>query len=58
MRVRFCQQRIQIFGSGTDMIGYGRLCVAIMDADIGTAIDPDCLAALKRGFVRMERVAA
>jgi putative nucleotidyltransferase with HDIG domain len=30
----------------------------IMDADIGTAIDPDCLAALKRGFARMEGVAA
>ncbi|MBE0578986.1 HD domain-containing protein [Devosia sp.] len=30
----------------------------IMDADVGTAIDPDCLAALKRGFARMEGVAA
>ncbi len=31
---------------------------AIMEADLGTAIDPDCLAALRRGFVRMEGVAA
>ncbi|HTO27952.1 MAG TPA: HD domain-containing phosphohydrolase [Devosia sp.] len=31
---------------------------AIMEADLGTAIDPDCFAALKRGFVRMEGVAA
>ena len=31
---------------------------AIMEADIGTAIDPDCFAALKRGFIRMEGVAA
>ncbi|QQR37495.1 HD domain-containing protein [Devosia oryziradicis] len=30
----------------------------IMEADLGTAIDPDCLAALRRGFVRMEGVAA
>jgi HD-GYP domain-containing protein (c-di-GMP phosphodiesterase class II) len=30
----------------------------IMDADVGTAIDADCLAALKRGFARMEGVAA
>ena len=30
----------------------------IMDGDVGTAIDPDCLAALKRGFARMEVVAA
>lgn len=30
----------------------------IMEADVGTAIDPDCLAALKRGFARMEGVAA
>jgi putative nucleotidyltransferase with HDIG domain len=31
---------------------------AIMEADLGTAIDPDCFAALQRGFVRMEGVAA
>lgn len=30
----------------------------IMEGDVGTAIDPDCLAALKRGFARMEGVAA
>ncbi|WP_316355678.1 HD-GYP domain-containing protein [Devosia sp.] len=30
----------------------------IMDADVGTAIDSDCLAALKRGFARMEGVTA
>jgi putative nucleotidyltransferase with HDIG domain len=31
---------------------------AIMEGDLGSAIDPDCFAALKRGFVRMEGVAA
>jgi putative nucleotidyltransferase with HDIG domain len=31
---------------------------AIMEADLGTAIDPDCFAALQRGFARMEGVAA
>lgn len=31
---------------------------AIMDADAGTAIDPDCLAALKRAMLEVEAVAA
>ncbi len=30
---------------------------AIMRADLGTAIDPDCFAALERGFARLEDVA-
>ncbi|MDO1581112.1 HD-GYP domain-containing protein [Rhizobium oryzicola] len=29
---------------------------AIMRADVGTAIDPDCFQALERGFARMEQV--
>lgn len=32
--------------------------IAIMESDLHTAIDPDCFAALKRGFIRMEGVAA
>lgn len=31
---------------------------AVMQADVGTAIDPDCLSALKRGFIKMQSVTA
>ena len=31
---------------------------AIMERDVGTAIDPDCFAALQRGFTRLEHAAA
>lgn len=48
---------------GENHIGYGKqifgilsTAFGIMEKDLGTAIDPDVYAALRRGFARLEAV--